>query len=98
MSDKLPPQNLEAEEAILGGILLEPLAIGRVASILTPEAFYVPAHQHIYKAALELYSQEKPTDLMTVTTWLSDHKLLRKVGGKNKLAQLANTNVSAYNG
>ena len=97
MSNKLPPQNLEAEEAILGGILLEPLAIGRVASFLTPEAFYVSAHQHIYKAALELYSQEKPTDLMTVTSWLSDHKLLKKVGGKNKLAQLVDCTVSAVN-
>ena len=97
MTDKLPPQNLEAEEAILGGILLEPLAIGRVASTLTPEAFYVPAYQHIYKAALELYIQEKPTDLMSVTSWLSDHKLLRKVGGKNKLAQLLDHKVSAVN-
>jgi replicative DNA helicase len=97
MTDKLPPQNIEAEEAILGGILLEPLAIGSVASLLTPEAFYVPAHQHIYQAALELYAQEKPTDLMTLTSWLSDHKLLRKVGGKHKLAQLVDGTVSALN-
>ncbi len=97
MTDKLPPQNIEAEEAILGGILLEPLAIGRVASILTPDTFYVPAHQHIYQAALELYTQEKPTDLMSVTSWLSDHKLLKKVGGKNKLTQLLDHNVSAVN-
>ena len=68
-----------------------------MAEILTPDAFYVPAHQHIYKAALELYSQEKPTDLMTVTTWLSDHKLLDKVGGRNKLAQLVDRTVSAVN-
>jgi replicative DNA helicase len=97
MSDKLPPQNLEAEEAILGGILLEPLAIGRVASILTPDVFYVPAHQQIYKVALELYTQQKPTDLMSVTSWLSDHKLLKKVGGKHKLTQLLDHNVSAVN-
>ena len=97
MTDKLPPQNIEAEEEILGGILLDSNAIARVASILIPDAFYVRAYQQIYQAALELYAQEKPTDLMTVTTWLSDHKLLRKVGGKNKLAQLANCTVSAVN-
>ena len=97
MTDKLPPQNIEAEEEILGGILFDSNAIARVASLLIPDAFYVRAHQQIYKAALELYAQQKPTDLMTLTTWLSDHKLLRKVGGKNKLAQLANCTVSAIN-
>jgi replicative DNA helicase len=97
MTDKLPPQNIEAEEEILGGILLDSHAITRVASILIPDAFYVPAYQQIYQAALDLYAQEKPTDLMTITTWLSDHKLLRKVGGKKKLAQLANCTVSAVN-
>ena len=55
-----------------------------MAEIITPDTFYVPSHQHIYQAALELYHQEKPTDLMTVTTWLADHKLLKKIGGKNK--------------
>ncbi|MGF1497427.1 MAG: DnaB-like helicase N-terminal domain-containing protein, partial [Elainellaceae cyanobacterium] len=50
-SDRLPPQNVDAEEAILGGILLDPEAIGRVAEILKTEAFYISAHQEIYKAA-----------------------------------------------
>ena len=95
--NKLPPSNIDTEEEILGGILLDPCAIGRVAEILPPEAFYVTAHQHIYKAALELYNKEKPTDLTTVTTWLGDHKLLDKVGGINKLAQLVNKTVSAVN-
>ncbi len=95
--NKLPPSNIEVEEDILGGILLDPCAIGRVAEILPPEALYVTAHQQIYKAALELYNKEKPTDLTTVTTWLDDHKLLDKVGGINKLAQLVNKTVSAVN-
>ena len=62
-----------------------------------PDAFYVPSHQQIYSAALELYTQEKPTDFMTVTTWLSDHKLLEKVGGRKKIAQLVERTVSAVN-
>ncbi|BAZ18066.1 replicative DNA helicase [Calothrix sp. NIES-4071] len=96
MNDKIPPQIIEAESDILGGCLLDPNAIGRIADILVPEAFYVPAYQQIYKVILELYHQGKPTDLVTVTSWLSDHKLLTKVGGKNQLAQLIEI-VSAIN-
>jgi replicative DNA helicase len=94
-NDNLPPSNIEAEEAILGGILLDPQAINIVAYILPAEAFFVQSHQQIYKAALELHNQDKQVDLMTVSTWLSDHKLLRKTGGQAKLAQLLNRTVSA---
>lgn len=97
MTDNLIPSNIETEEAILGGILLDPSAIAQVADILTPEAFYLIAHQQIYRVALELYHQDKTTDLMAVSTWLSDHKLLKKVGGSSKLAQLLNRTVSAAN-
>jgi replicative DNA helicase len=96
-SNSLPPQNVEAEEWILGGILLDPDAIGRVADLLRPEAFYINAHKEIYKAALALHHQNKPTDLMSVTTWLYDHELLEKVGGTSKLAQLVDRTVSAVN-
>jgi replicative DNA helicase len=96
-SNSLPPQNVDAEESILGGILLDPEAIGRVADILVVEAFYISAHHEIYKAALALHSQDKPTDLMSVTTWLYDHELLEKVGGQSKLAELVDRTVSAVN-
>jgi replicative DNA helicase len=84
-ANSLPPQNVDAEESILGGILLDPEAIGRVAELLRPEAFYINTHKEIYKAALVLHNQGKPTDLMSVTTWLYDHELLEKVGGQAKL-------------
>ena len=96
MNNKIPPQNIDAESDILGCCLLDPNAIGRIAEILMPEAFYVSAYQEIYKVILELYHQDKPTDLVTVTSWLSDQKLLSKVGGKNQLAKLIET-VSAVN-
>jgi len=96
-NNSLPPQNIDAEESILGGILLDPEAIGRVADLLRPEAFYINAHKEIYKAALALHNQSKPTDLITVTTWLYDHELLEKVGGQSKLAQLVERTVSAVN-
>ncbi|HEY9806209.1 MAG TPA: DnaB-like helicase N-terminal domain-containing protein, partial [Candidatus Obscuribacterales bacterium] len=83
LSDRLPPQNIDAEEAILGGILLDPEAINRVIDILRPEAFYISAHQEIYRTAVTLHSQGKPTDLMSVTSWLQDHSSLEKVGGQS---------------
>ncbi|MEM7713435.1 MAG: replicative DNA helicase [Cyanobacteria bacterium P01_A01_bin.68] len=96
-SDRLPPQNIEAEQAILGGILLDPGAIARVRDILVAKAFYVDVHRDIYQAALELDNQGKPTDLLAVISWLSDRDQLSKVGGKNQLAALVDRTVSAVN-
>ncbi len=89
--------NIEAEEAILGGILLDPLAISIVAEVLPAEAFCLQSHQQIYKTALKLYQKDQPTDLMQVSTWLADHKLLDEIGGTAKLAELVNRTVSAVN-
>lgn len=97
VSDRLPPQNIDAEEAILGGILLDPEAVGRVAEILQPEAFYISAHQSIYRAALVLSNQGQPTDLLRITTWLRDEGILDKVGGQARLIQLVDRTVSAVN-
>jgi replicative DNA helicase len=93
----IPPQNIEVEEAILGGILLDPEAIGRVAEKLIPEAFYIPTHTDIYQAFLALNSQGKPTDLLAVTDWLIDQNQLEKIGGQAKLIQLLERTVSAVN-
>jgi replicative DNA helicase len=95
--EHMPPQNVEAEELILGGILLDPEAIGRVTDLLGPDAFYLSAHQEIYRAALGLHAQGSPTDLMCITAWLQDHSLLDKVGGHSKLGQLVDRTVSAVN-
>ncbi|MGY6530260.1 MAG: replicative DNA helicase [Cyanobacterium sp.] len=93
----LPPQNIEAEEIILGSILFDPNAMGKVVDILQPEAFYVQAYRHIYEAARTLYFQGQPIDLMTVSTWLSDQGLLEKVGGNTKIISLLDRTVSAAN-
>ncbi|MEA5533442.1 replicative DNA helicase [Crocosphaera sp. XPORK-15E] len=93
----LPPQNIEAEESILGGILVDPEAMGRVVDLINIKAFYVKAHQEIYEAALKLYSQGQPTDVMTVKSTLEDHYLLEQVGGIDKLMQLVDRTVSAVN-
>ncbi|MEG4445590.1 replicative DNA helicase [Microcoleus sp. AT9_B5] len=96
MSD-LMPTNIEAEEAILGGILIDPEAISRIAELLRPEFFAITAHQIIYRSALALFLQGQPTDLMTVTTSLTDRNQLEQVGGLTKLAQLVDRTVSAVN-
>lgn len=96
-NNSLPPQSIDLEEAILGGILLDPNAIGRIIDIIKPEAFYLKAHQQIYEAAFKLHTQGKPTDLITITAWLSDQGLLEKIGGPTKLAQLVDRTISAVN-
>jgi replicative DNA helicase len=93
----LPPQNVDAEEAILGGILLDPNAIGRVVDILVPEAFYISQHREIYKAAVTLHAADRPTDLLCVSTWLYDHDLIEKIGGQSKLVSLVDRTVTALN-
>jgi|GEM_PF-2006092 len=93
----IPPQNTDAEESILGGILLDPQAIERVATSLPVEAFFINSHQHIYRAMLTLHNQGIEPDLMGVVSWLSDRKLLQKVGGQSKLAQLVDRTVSSVN-
>ena len=94
LPDSLPPQNLEAEEAVLGGILLDPDAISRVADVLQPDAFYLGAHREIYRTALMLHSQGKPTDLTAMGAWLADTGQLEKVGGSARLMELVERTLS----
>ncbi len=86
--DLVPPQNIEAEEAVIGGILLDPDAISRIADLVQPEAFYLNAHRQIYRTALMLHSQGKPTDLTSMSAWLADTGELEGIGGNNRLVEL----------
>lgn len=102
--DRLPPQNIETEEVILGGILLDPEAIIRICDRLPAEAFYVDCHATIYRAMLDLHSKRQPTDLLSVTSYLTDkidarteESQLKSVGGRNKLATLIDRTVCAVN-
>jgi replicative DNA helicase len=95
--DRLPPQNIDAEEAILGGILVDPEAMGRIMDIMQPEGFYLAAHRVLFEAALALSAQNKPTDLMNMATFLQDRGVLEKVGGQGKLVEMVDRTVSAVN-
>ena len=95
--DRLPPQHIEVEEVILGGLMLDPTAIYRIWDKLKPEHFYLEAHKDIYQACLRLAKKQQPTDLLSVINWLSNHDLLARIGGRNKLAGLIDVTVSAVN-
>jgi len=64
--DRLPPQNVEAEQSVLGSLLIDPDAIIKVASFLRPEDFYREAHQIVYRAILTLHDRRQPADFVTL--------------------------------
>jgi replicative DNA helicase len=94
--NRLLPCDIEAEEAVLGGILLDPDAIYQVKDRLKPEHFYIGAHQDIYKACLDVCKKGLPTGGQAgglhVTAWLKKHGLLERVGGRNKLVHRGRNN------
>ncbi len=90
-------RSVEAEEAILGGILLDPTAFNRVKSELKAAMFSLRKHQIIYKAAVDLDKAGQKIDLMSISDFLVQKNLLDTVGGMTKLSQLVNRTVSAIN-
>ncbi|GFO55828.1 replicative DNA helicase [Geomonas sp. Red276] len=85
---KLPPQSIEAEMSILGGVLVDNEAINRVLEILTPDDFYRETHRKIMRAMIELSERGEPCDLITMTTQLRKKGELEEVGGGAYLATL----------
>ncbi len=87
---KVPPQNLEAEASVLGGILLENEAMDRVLEIVTPDLFYRESHRKIFRAMMDLSERSEPVDLITLSEFLKARGELEAVGGTAYLASLAN--------
>lgn len=94
---RIPPQNLDAERSVLGAILIDSDAIVTVADIISPESFYVPAHQHIYAAMETLYEKRQPIDVVTLTNQIKKMKKLKAVGGAAAVAELSNVVSTAAN-
>jgi replicative DNA helicase len=92
---KIPPQAVELEEAVLGAVMLEKDAVLSVIDILKAESFYKDAHQKIYKAIIDLSTQEKAIDILTVTEELRKSKTLEDVGGPLYITQLTSKVASA---
>ncbi len=94
---KVPPQNLEAEQSVVGGVLLENEAISKVLEILIPEDFYRESHGIIFHSMIELFEKNQPIDLITLTNHLKGKGQLDGVGGSAYLASLADSIPTAAN-
>lgn len=92
---KIPPQAIDLEEAVLGAIMLEKDTVISVLDILQPLSFYKEAHQKIYRAIVDLSSNQKPIDILTVTEELRSRKELEEVGGPFYITQLTSRVASA---
>ncbi|MCX7856819.1 MAG: replicative DNA helicase [Deltaproteobacteria bacterium] len=94
---RLPPQNLEAEQSVLGGILAESEAINKVIDIIGPEDFYREAHKKIYELMIELYERSEPIDIITLSSVARDKGVLDQIGGVTYLSSLVDMMPSAAN-
>lgn len=95
--DRLPPQNLEAEQSVLGAILLDNDAIFKTVDIVSEIDFYREAHKRIYGAMSSLSEKNEPVDIITLTDYLKKSNELEAVGGISYLSQLANMVPTAAN-
>lgn len=95
--DRVPPQNLDAEQGVLGSMLLDRDAIARVVELVRPEDFYRDAHRRIYEAVTDLFERGEPVDLITVTDRLRDKGQLDDVGGASYVTSLLNSVPTAAN-
>jgi len=94
---RLPPQSVQAEQAVLGGLMLAPEAYDRVADLLVERDFYRRDHQLIYRAISELAQRDKPYDAVTLGEWFESRGLGEQVAGGAYLTELATTTPSAAN-
>lgn len=97
MQDRVPPQNIEAEQSVLGAMLIEKEAIPKVMEILRDTDFYREAHRVIFNAMLELYNKNEAVDMITVTEILKRDNKLEDVGGIAYVTSLANAVPTAAN-
>jgi len=95
--DKLPPQSIEAEQSVLGSILLDKKAMLKIADILQANDFYRDIHKMIFEIMLELFEKNEPIDIMTVSNRLGEKKSLDKIGGSGYLTELVNFVPTAAN-
>jgi len=97
MIDKLPPQNIEAEQSVLGAIIFDNEALPKALEILSPEDFYRDNHRKLYSAMIELFEKNEPIDIVTLTDHLRKNGLLDSIGGISYLSSLANAVPTSAN-
>lgn len=87
-SIKVPPHHMDAEQAILGGILINNDAMNQIMDMLSAEYFYREAHMHLYQGMVDLYNNNEPIDLITLSQYLTEKNLIEKAGGIDYLTSL----------
>lgn len=97
MATRVPPQSLEAEQSLLGSLLLDPSSWDEIGDVLDPSEFYKPAHQLIFRAIKDLFLKSLPVDLVTITNELQAKGELVAVGGTDYLASILNNSISSAN-
>ncbi|MBP9748980.1 replicative DNA helicase [Patescibacteria group bacterium] len=90
LPSRVPPHSIEAEQSLIGSLLLDKDAMIKVGDIVTPDDFYRDAHRIIYEAILDLFRKHEPVDLLSLASRLSDQKNLESIGGRTYLLELAN--------
>jgi len=101
VTGRMPPQNIEAEQAVLGSILLKADTFGKVLEIIRPEDFYKDGHRLIFEVMIDLFEKNEPQDVLTVSNLLRDTNRLEEAGGATYLATLTSivpvtSNISSY--
>jgi replicative DNA helicase len=97
MIPKIPPHSIEAEQGVLGSILLDKDGIIQISSLVAPEDFYDGKNAVIYEVMLDLFLKNRPIDLLTVREYLDDRKKLEEVGGNQYLIALTNSIFTSSN-
>ncbi len=91
LPEKLPPQSIEAEQSVLGCLMIDRSTILRIADFLKPYDFYKKSHQQIYKTCLELFEKDEAIDFLAVSNRLKEKGVLEEIGGSAYLTELVNT-------
>jgi len=91
VTEKITPQNIEAEQSLLGALLIDKDSVIRVADIVRTEDFYKENHGIIYEATLDLFARHEPIDILSLTSKLEEHGKLEQIGGRSYLMTLANS-------
>ncbi len=91
MPDKKPPQNIEAEQSLLGCLMLDKNAIVKVADLISSQDFYKDNHKEVYQAMIDLFSKMEPIDVISISTKLKERGKLEQIGGSAYLTALINT-------
>jgi replicative DNA helicase len=94
---RVPPQSIHAEQALLGSIMIRPDCLHDIIDLVRPESFYLPKHEWIYSAVLNLFSKSEPIDALTLTNCLTERKHLDKCGGIDYIADLSQAVPSSAN-